>query len=139
MTFFLHPNLGSKTEVIDLPLCKVVLEDEQHYPWLILIPKRMEVSKIIDLTKEDQLQLLKELEIAQHILWDLFSPTQLNVAALGNKTPQLHIHVIGRFVSDPAWPKTVWDHPTKALYTDSQKKEVLAILKQAFEEAFSKA
>lgn len=121
MEFNLHPNLYKKHFVIDLPLCRVLLEDEKHYPWLLLVPRIPNVSRIMDLKIEDQLQLLKELDCAQKVLWQHFSPAQLNVAAIGNKTPQLHVHVIARQQNDPAWPHTVWDHPVRASYSPEQK------------------
>ena len=132
MTFELHPNLTHKTFVTDLLLCTVLLEDEKHYPWLLLVPRRPNISKIMDLTHPDQLQLLQELDLAQKVLWALFSPTQLNVAALGNKTPQLHIHIIARQNTDPAWPHTVWDHPTRSPYPHEQKVQVLKRLVERF-------
>lgn len=109
----MHPNLSNKPIVATLPLCQVLLEDEKHYPWVLLVPRRPDVSKIMDLTKQDQLQLLQEIDLLQNILWKEFHPTQLNVAAIGNKTPQLHVHLIARFANDPAWPQTVWDHPIR--------------------------
>lgn len=114
MTFELHPNLAKKIFVTDLPLCRVLLEDEKHYPWVFLVPRLPNISRIMDLSSEDQLQLIKELDLVQQIMWEEFQPIQLNVAAIGNKTPQLHIHVIARYADDPAWPNTVWDHPVRA-------------------------
>ena len=130
--FELHPNLASKCLIARLPLCCVLLEDELHYPWILLVPQRAHVSRIMDLSTEDQQQLLIELDLAQNILWKHFQPTQINVAAIGNKTPQLHIHVIARFSSDPAWPCTVWDHPVRAPYAVQQKEKVVATLSEAF-------
>lgn len=123
MSFKLHPNFSSKTFLADLPLCHVLLENESHYPWLLLIPRREGISRIMDLSKEDQLQLLSETDLAQNILWETFRPTQLNVAAIGNKTPQLHVHVIARFEGDPAWPGTVWDHPVRSPYSPEKLSE----------------
>lgn len=114
MTFDLHPNLVKKIFIIDLPLCRVLMEDNAHYPWLFLVPRLPNISRIMDLSSVDQLQLIKELDFVQKILWEEFHPTQLNVAAIGNKTPQLHVHVIARYESDPAWPGTVWDHDAKS-------------------------
>ena len=114
MTFELHPNLAQKIFIADLLLCRVLMEDEKHYPWLLLVPRRPGVSRLMDLSATDQIECLQELDLIQKMMWDLFQPAQLNVAAIGNKTPQLHIHVIARFVDDPAWPLTVWDHPVKA-------------------------
>lgn len=135
MTFELNPNFREKAFVLDLPLCRVLLEDESHYPWIMLIPRRMNCSRIMDLRKEDQLQLLEELDWAQRILWENFQPKQLNVAALGNKTPQLHVHVIARWEDDPAWPQTVWDHPDRVPYSHEQKNEMIQLLVAAFDTA----
>jgi diadenosine tetraphosphate (Ap4A) HIT family hydrolase len=72
-----------KAFVIDLPLCRVYLEDEANYPWLFLVPRREGMGKIMDLDKSDQLQLIEELDWAQRILTIQFNPTQVNVAAIG--------------------------------------------------------
>lgn len=133
MTFQLHPNLTSKAFIINLPLCRVLLEDDHYYPWLFLVPRRPDTARIMDLHPDDQLQLIKETDWAQRVLWDNFHPTQLNVAAIGNKTPQLHIHVIARNPKDPAWPNTVWDHPTHAPYSLEQKNQTVHLLANAFE------
>lgn len=122
MAFKIHQNFCSRVYLSDLPLCKVLLENEKHYPWLLLVPKRANIGKIMDLCWEDQLELLKELDFVQKILFKKFSPSQINVAAIGNKTPQLHIHVIARFTDDPAWPNTVWDHPIKEAYSAEELK-----------------
>jgi diadenosine tetraphosphate (Ap4A) HIT family hydrolase len=121
MTFVLHPNLAQKIFIVDLPLCRVLMEDERHYPWLLLVPRRPEVSRLMDLAPADQIEFLQELDLMQKVLWDLFQPTQLNVAAIGNKTSQLHVHVIARFADDPAWPKTVWDHLAREPYDETLK------------------
>lgn len=133
--FELHPNLVRKAFIIDLPLCRVLLENEEHYPWLFLVPRRPQISRIMELSSEDQLQLLKELDLAQQILWSEFRPTQLNVAAIGNKTPQLHIHVIARYEGDPAWPGTVWDHPERSPYPPKQKERIRLRLEELFRTA----
>jgi diadenosine tetraphosphate (Ap4A) HIT family hydrolase len=112
--FKLHPNLASKHLLFDLPLCHVFLENSAHFPWLIMVPRYPNASRIMDLPHKEQLMLLLELDQMQKLLWNEFHPTQINVAAIGNKTPQLHIHVIARFENDPAWPNTVWDYPNEA-------------------------
>lgn len=126
MNFNLHPNFAKKIMLLDLPLCRVLMEDESNYPWLMLVPRRENISKMMDLSSVEQLQLMQELDLVQKAMWEEFKPTQLNVAAIGNKTPQLHVHVIARFDTDPAWPGTVWDHAVRAKYTDSQKQEIVA-------------
>ena len=130
--FELHANLASKTCITDLPLCRVLLIDESHYPWILLVPRRPNISRIMDLSLEDQKQLLVELDLAQHILWDKLKPTQINVAAIGNKTPQLHVHVIARYAHDPAWPETVWDHSVRSPYPPEQKEAIVKMLFESF-------
>jgi diadenosine tetraphosphate (Ap4A) HIT family hydrolase len=132
INFELHPNLAKKIFITDLPLCTVLLENERHYPWLFLVPRRINCGKIMDLNSSDQLQLLQELDLVQNLLWKLFQPTQLNVAAIGNKTPQLHIHVIARKEGDPAWPQTIWDHPIRAPYSPHEEEQMIQIIKSGF-------
>ncbi len=137
MDFELHQNLSSKNFIADLPLCKVLLENESLYPWILLVPRCPNISRIMDLKQIDQLQLLKELDLAQKILWESFKLTQLNVAAIGNKTPQLHIHIIGRTLADPAWPNTVWDHSKKSPYSLQKLEEMIHLLKCGFRQKLS--
>jgi diadenosine tetraphosphate (Ap4A) HIT family hydrolase len=132
MSFELHPNFSRKLFIRDLPLCRILLEDERHYPWILLVPRRANIGKMMDLSPQDQLQLMLELDCAQKVLWEEFHPTQLNVAAIGNKTPQLHVHVIARHSNDPAWPGTVWDHPVRAVYSLEQKETMIDRLTAAF-------
>lgn len=131
MIFVLHPNLIKKEFIIDFPLCTILLEDNRDYPWIFLVPRREKISKIMDLHYQDQLLLLKELDIAQKVLYNEFKPKQLNVAAIGNKTDQLHIHVIARFKKDPSWPNTVWDRPAIP-YEPKEKKLIVAKLHTHF-------
>jgi diadenosine tetraphosphate (Ap4A) HIT family hydrolase len=137
MTFDLHPNLARKDFVSDLPLCTVLLEDVKEYPWILLVPRRPSIARIMDLSADDQLQLLKEIDTGQKILWQQCNPTQLNVAAIGNKTPQLHVHIIARFDNDPAWPGTVWDHPVRSKYVENEKRILIASLQEQFKQFIS--
>jgi len=135
MIFTLHSNLVKKIFITDLPLCRVLLEDEKNYPWLFLVPRQINTSRIIDLSVTDQLQLMKELDFVQRVMWEEFKPAQLNVAAIGNKTPQLHIHVIARYINDPAWPNTVWDHSIRSHYDENKKRSITQRLKLLLSEA----
>lgn len=121
MEFTLHSNLKKKSFIIDLSLCRVLFEDNQLFPWIILVPRRQGASKVMDLSHMDQLQLIKELDTSQNLMWNEFQPTQLNIGIIGNKTPQLHIHLIARYDDDAAWPNTVWDYPEKILYDEKTK------------------
>ncbi|MDJ0896966.1 MAG: HIT family protein [Alphaproteobacteria bacterium] len=109
MTFELHPQLASDTlPVTDWPLCRVLLMNDATYPWLILVPRRPDMRDLHDLALSDQLTLIQELSRASKGLQALTNCNKTNVAALGNQTPQLHVHVIARFQTDPAWPGPVW-------------------------------
>ncbi len=105
----LDPRLADDTApVIDLPLCEVRLMDDANHPWLVLVPKVPEAVEIIDLDPTQRTQLSAEIDLAARALKALFKPDKLNVAALGNQVPQLHVHVIARFRDDIAWPRPVW-------------------------------
>ena len=105
----LHPQLADDTvPVMELRLCEVRLMDDANHPWLVLVPKVADAVEIIDLAPAQRTQLSAEIDLAARALKALFKPDKLNVAALGNLVPQLHVHVIARFHDDIAWPRPVW-------------------------------
>ena len=105
----LDPQLDNDTyEIGRLGLARVLLMNDARFPWLILVPERPGLAEVIDLPSEERALLWREVEQASEALRDIYSPDKLNVAALGNMVRQLHVHVIARFASDPAWPKPVW-------------------------------
>jgi diadenosine tetraphosphate (Ap4A) HIT family hydrolase len=107
--FDLHPILASDTiEVSQLDCCKVLLMNDFNYPWLILVPQRPGLRELHDLKSEDLFLTTSELFKCSEAMESLFSPDKINIGLLGNQVPQLHIHVIARFIGDPAWPKPVW-------------------------------
>lgn len=107
--FDLHPQLAADgLFLVDWPLCRVLRMNDRTYPWLILVPRQPGIREIIDLSEADQQRLMREIAQASTVLKTLRRPHKINVAALGNMVPQLHVHVIGRDENDPAWPKPVW-------------------------------
>ena len=107
--FALDSRLEADTYLIgELILNRVLLMDDARFPWVILVPKRANIREIIDLELRDRAMFYRETESVMEAMKRLFSPTKLNVAALGNMVPQLHMHVIARFDDDHAWPKPVW-------------------------------
>ena len=105
----LHPQLQKDTvDIGDLPLSRVLVIKDAQYPWLLLVPRRADVSEIIDLGEVEQAQLMTEISRVGRVLKDITKCDKLNVAALGNMVPQLHIHLIARRRSDAAWPRPVW-------------------------------
>lgn len=135
MSFQLDPILARDTfEVTDYPLCTIRLMDNKLFPWLILVPRRQGASEWIDLEREDQHQLSDEIAIASHIFKALVTPDKLNIAALGNQVKQLHVHLIGRYASDRAWPDPVWGK-AREYYDDEEKSRFIYELKMALESA----
>ena len=107
--FALDPSLAGDTVPLeDWALCRVLLMNDAQYPWLILVPARPGLRDFHDLEPADLALATGEITRASKALQSLFTPVKLNVAALGNMVPQLHIHVIARFADDAAWPKPVW-------------------------------
>lgn len=107
--FALHERLDADTVFLtDWPLCRVLLLNDANYPWVVLVPRRHGVSEIHELDHGDRQTLVEEIADAAHRLQNHVKAHKINVAALGNVVPQLHIHVIARFTDDAAWPKPVW-------------------------------
>jgi diadenosine tetraphosphate (Ap4A) HIT family hydrolase len=107
--FELHPTLARDCHVLgDWPLCRLLLMDDANYPWFILVPRRDGVREIYELADADRAQLWEESHQLSRAAMKAFSGHKLNVAALGNVVPQLHVHHIVRRQSDAAWPAPVW-------------------------------
>lgn len=128
----LHPQLADDTTpVIELPLCEVRLMDDANHPWLVLVPRVAGITEIIDLDAAQRLQLSEEIDTACRALRTLFKPDKLNVAALGNMVPQLHMHVIARYRSDIAWPRPVWGAANARPYAPEELIERINALRKA--------
>ena len=107
--FVLHPQLASDSHPIaEFELSSLRLMDDCNYPWLILVPRVADVRELIDLDAAQQTILLGEINRCSRALKAVFRPHKLNIAALGNLVPQLHVHLIARYTDDPAWPAPVW-------------------------------
>ena len=105
----LHPQLAADTQPLaSLALCDLRLMDDANYPWLVLVPRIAGARELIDLEATQRRTLMDETDVAARLLRDVFRPFKLNVAALGNLVPQLHVHVIARYQEDIAWPRPVW-------------------------------
>lgn len=125
--FELHPRLAQDTWVVgDFPLCRLLLMNDAGYPWFILVPCRDGIREIYQLTPTDQQQLLGESSQLSEVLQRLFQADKLNIAALGNMVPQLHVHHIVRYQTDQAWPQPVWGLFPARAYTASARQEICA-------------
>lgn len=118
--FELHERLKKDTiEVGCFNLSLVLLHKDANYPWVILVPKRESIREIHHLAQDDQIQLIKESSHLSEVMTSVFAPITMNIAALGNIVPQLHVHHIARFDDDPAWPGAIWGAVEEKAYTDS--------------------
>jgi len=105
----LHPQLEKDCFVLgEFKLCSLLLLNDANYPWFILLPNRENAREIHLLSEIDQQQLMAESVFFSRCLQQVFRPDKLNIAALGNVVPQLHIHHIARFSNDACWPAPVW-------------------------------
>lgn len=109
MSFTLHPRLAADTIGLGrLTLCRLLLMNDARWPWFILVPERAGVKEIFELEEKDQVLLHAETMLLSRSVSDSFQADKMNIAALGNVVPQLHVHVIARFECDSAWPAPVW-------------------------------
>jgi diadenosine tetraphosphate (Ap4A) HIT family hydrolase len=105
----LDPQIARDTAAVgDLTLCSVRAMDDATYPWLVLVPRQTGATEITDLDQSDRTQLMAEISAAATALKKVTGCDKLNVGAIGNLVPQLHIHIVARRRDDPAWPKPVW-------------------------------
>jgi diadenosine tetraphosphate (Ap4A) HIT family hydrolase len=109
--FAVDPVIVSLTrKLTDWPLSRLFLYNDSRYQWGLLVPRRPGVVEMCDLPVQDQQQLMAEIVQLSNLIRPLPGVEKLNVGNLGNMVTQLHVHVIGRYKGDPAWPGPVWGH-----------------------------
>ena len=114
----------------DMPLCRVLLINDANYPWLLLVPRRRGIIEITELDDIEQAQLMSEIMQAARSLKAVTSCDKINIAALGNVVPQLHVHVIARSRGDAAWPKPVWGTVPARAYEQAAMDKLMVPLRQ---------
>jgi len=128
----LHPQLDADAVTLgDLPLSRVLLVNDANYPWLLLVPRRANAREIIDLGEPDQARLMREIAGTSRALKAATTCDKLNVAAIGNLVPQLHVHIIARRHADPAWPRPVWGAVPRSTYEAAALEPLVAALRRA--------
>jgi diadenosine tetraphosphate (Ap4A) HIT family hydrolase len=133
MVFELDERLATDTmPVLSLGLCALMLMNDCRWPWLILVPKRASMREIFELTPLDQAMLTFETSLVSETFAKLTGCQKLNVGALGNVVPQLHVHVVARNIDDPNWPRPVWGFGGKLAYTSDAAQLFIDRLRAAF-------
>ena len=117
--------------ITDLKLCNIRLIDNVKFPWIILIPKRKNITDISELNSKDQMFLMKEIVHCSKLMKKIFKTKKLNVEKIGNIVSQLHIHIIARSTKDSTWPLSVWVVKGKP-YSKESLKKIIDLLKKGF-------
>lgn len=132
MSFAIDPRLEAETRPVgELGLSRLLLMDDARYPWLILVPRIAGARELLDLDEADRAMLLGEISLVSRALETLFKPDKLNIAALGNVVPQLHLHLLVRYRTDAAWPQPVWGRGEREPYADDARERRIALLRDA--------
>ena len=128
--FFLDKVLEQDTFAIgQFPLCQVLLMNDARYPWVILVPKRQDITEIYQLDNDDQQQLMIESSFVSKQLAEIVNADKMNIAALGNVVSQLHIHHVARFKDDETWPDPIWGKGQAVPYQQQESEAVYQQLK----------
>jgi len=130
-TWSLHPQLARDTISIgDLPLSRVLVVNDANWPWLLLVPRTLGVSEIVDLDEVARAQLMTEIARTARALKTVTECDKLNIAALGNVVPQLHVHVIARRAGDAGWPKPIWGAAAPLPHDQSELERFIAEIRR---------
>jgi diadenosine tetraphosphate (Ap4A) HIT family hydrolase len=113
--------------ITELKLCSIRLIDNAKFPWIILIPKRKNITDFSELNSKDQMLLMKEIVHCSKLIKKIFKTKKLNVEKIGNIIPQLHIHIIARFTQDSTWPLSVWMTKSKPYSKNLLNKMIIKI------------
>jgi diadenosine tetraphosphate (Ap4A) HIT family hydrolase len=112
----------------DLPLSRVMLWKDARFPWLVLIPRRANTHELFDLSDAEQVMLMREITAVSRMLKELTKADKINVGAMGNSLPELHIHIVARYETDSQWPNTVWDLSDLQPYAEEKRQSFLSEL-----------
>jgi len=127
----IHKRLQQDSLIVGrFPLCHLLLMRDANYPWFILVPDRDDMSEIYQLGDADQLQLTRESAALAAVLAEQFQADKINIAAIGNLVPQLHIHHVVRYRTDAAWPAPVWGAVPATAYTQEALADVIGKLRR---------
>lgn len=130
--FVLHERLAADAVfVTNWPLTRVLLMNDARFSWLILVPRRTDVTELFQLSQKERQELMEEIAQASKKLKAITGAAKINVGALGNMVPQLHVHVVARSPDDAAWPGPVWGHGAAVAYEPSARDALLAKLRSA--------
>ncbi len=124
--FELHSQLAKDTHPVgQTDLCEVLLSRDARYPWLILVPRQAGLREMHAMSNADQMRLMTDITHISKAMQKVWQADMVNVAALGNMVPQLHIHIIMRYRDDAAWPGPIWGVGAAQHYSDAALTDAL--------------
>jgi diadenosine tetraphosphate (Ap4A) HIT family hydrolase len=128
--FELHPRLAAGGHPLGmLENCRLLLKDNAHFAWFILVPE-VGVEELHELSQDDYARLGAAVRQLSGFVSRHFAPDKVNVAAIGNQVRQLHVHVVGRWTHDPAWPGVVWACDARQAYAAQAVERIRGLLEQ---------
>ena len=128
--FHIDPRLAEDSVFVhQLALSELRLMDCKHFAWMLLVPRVPDVQEFIDLDETNQQILMREITTVSQIVRTIWHPDKLNTAMIGNVVAQLHIHIVGRYKNDIAWPKSVWGHTPTEKYLASDRDRIMMHIK----------
>lgn len=129
-SFQLDSKLNHDTYFVsDLDLCRLLIMNDSNYPWFILVPRRLNITEIYQLSNEDRFELDYETNFISEILASYFKADKMNIAVLGNIVSQLHVHIIVRKKTDLLWPETIWGKKSPLFYSKEDIENTISIIK----------
>ena len=134
MAFEIHPRLATGGFEIGRPGgCRLLLKDNALFPWFILIPEVEGVEDLHELPPATYDEVMATLRRVSAFVASHFQPEKLNIGCIGNQVRQMHLQIIGRSSSDPAWPGTVWAFSEKKPYTEQERDKIRAAAREFLE------
>ncbi|MGJ8697000.1 MAG: HIT family protein [Verrucomicrobiaceae bacterium] len=132
-SFELHPRLAAGTHEIGRANgCRILLKKNAAFPWFLIVPEvAADLEDLHQLPPEDYASVAFLIRALSQFVSDHFQPDKLNVACIGNIVRQMHIHIVARSTTDPAWPGTVWASDAKADYAPEESDAIIAAAQQA--------
>ena len=132
--FTIDPKLSSGSFIVaELKISRLLLKNDANYLWFILIPRKADAIELTDLNFADQTEILREINQVSKALQKGFAVDKLNIATLGNKVKQLHIHVIGRFENDISFPKPIWEFAPAKPYEEKAAQDLIEKIQSLLE------
>ncbi|WP_349020170.1 HIT family protein [Methyloglobulus sp.] len=134
MTFNLHPQLERDCITVGrLTLCRLLLMNDKQFPWFILVPEIEGITEIFQLDRQQRGLLIEESSFLAEQLNTLYKADKINIAAIGNLVPQLHVHHVVRYRSDKAWPAPVWGKFAAIPYSEQELADTATIMTGALD------